>query len=156
MEQKLQFIFEIEPEDASSSPQALTLTNHELDKDKVLKVRLDKWLWAARFFKTRALARSAVENGKVDYDGEKTLPSKEISIGATITIHQGKFKKFIVVRLLSTRRRCTDESNALFEVITSNVYEQQDSYMHHALEEKQPRKMVRFLRRALTIPESIK
>jgi hypothetical protein len=51
MEQKSQFIFEIESEDAAYIPEALTLTNNESDENKILKVRLDKWLWAAKFLK---------------------------------------------------------------------------------------------------------
>ena len=82
---------------------------------RVLKARLDKWLWAARFFKTRALARAAIENGQVIYDGQNTTPGKEISIGATVVISQAKNKRAIVVKRLSTRRHNNDEASELFE-----------------------------------------
>lgn len=155
MEQKSQLIFEIEPEDAALQPQALTFIDCDLDADdKALKVRLDKWLWAARFFKTRALARSAVEQGKVQYDGQKITPSKEIELGATLLINQGKHKKIVIIRKLSTRRRSTDEAHALFEVVTTNIYEPENQVEFH--NEKRPRKMLRFLRRSVNAVEPIK
>jgi ribosome-associated heat shock protein Hsp15 len=88
--------------------------------ERVLKVRLDKWLWAARFFKTRALARVAVESKKIRYatNGQeitKLSPSREIEIGATLTIQHGRFTKVVIVKGLSTRRRSTDEALQLFE-----------------------------------------
>src|SRR5690349_12527752 len=86
-----------------------------LDETRELIVRLDKWLWAARFFKTRAVARLAVEKGKVFYNGERVKPSREIELGATIYIQQGRFEKTVIVRGLSTRRRGTEESLQLFE-----------------------------------------
>lgn len=88
--------------------------------ERVLKVRLDKWLWAARFFKTRALARVAVESKKIRYiiNGQeiaKLSPSREIEVGATLTIQHGRFTKVVIVKGLSTRRRSTDEALQLFE-----------------------------------------
>ena len=52
-------------------------------------VRLDKWLWAARFFKTRGLAKQAVENGRVRYDGERCKVSRDVAVGAQLSIRQG-------------------------------------------------------------------
>lgn len=101
--------------------------NLESGEERVLKVRLDKWLWAARFFKTRALARAAVEAGKVFYNNERSKPSREIEIGATLHIRQGRFEKIVIVKGLSTRRRSTDEALALFEEteISKNAREAQ-------------------------------
>lgn len=84
-------------------------------EERVLKVRLDKWLWAARFFKTRALARAAVEAGKVFYDGERSKASREIELGAELHVRQGRFEKTVIVTGLSTRRRSTEEALQLFE-----------------------------------------
>ena len=53
------------------------------------KVRIDKWLWAARFFKTRSLAKAAIENGKVHIDGNKSKASRQLEIGTVLTIRQG-------------------------------------------------------------------
>lgn len=155
MEQKIHIIFEIEPEVEGQIIPALDLTNDEKD-ERSLIVRLDKWLWAARFFKTRALARSAIENGRVFYESQRTIPSKEIEIGATVLINQGKAKKLIVIRQLSTRRRSTDEANALFEEISSQMYNN-EAAMHMPYDnqifenEKKQRKIARFLRRALAL-----
>ncbi len=158
MEHKTQFIFEIEPTENGSGAKALEFNEDHKDatEEKTLKVRLDKWLWAARFFKTRALARSAIENGKVFYDGSKTIPSKEILVGATLLINQGKAKKLIIIRQLSTRRRSTEEANALFEEIPT---QSSNETLHMGMElnsheDRKPRKMARFLRRALALGES--
>lgn len=117
MQQKSQLIFEIESEDTEDLSNPIDSYEYKSETKKVLKARLDKWLWAARFFKTRALARFAIESGKVFYDGHKPAPSKEITIGATLEINQAKVKKLIIVRGLSTRRHSNDEANALFEEI---------------------------------------
>lgn len=158
MEQKTQFIFEIEPENSTQMDQHVILTNDENEpsEEKTLKVRLDKWLWAARFFKTRALARSAIENGKVFYEGQKTIPSKEICVGATLLINQGKAKKIIIIRQLSTRRRSTDEANSLFqEIPTQNPSENVHlDLQKYTSDDKKPRKIARFLRRALALSET--
>ncbi len=54
-----------------------------------IEVRLDKWLWAARFYKTRALAREMVEGGKVHYNGQRSKPGKIVELNATLTLRQG-------------------------------------------------------------------
>lgn len=87
----------------------------EPTEERILKVRLDKWLWAARFFKTRALARAAVEAGKVFYNGERSKPSREIELGAELQVRQGRFEKIVIIKGLSTRRRSTEEALQLFE-----------------------------------------
>lgn len=158
MDKKTQFIFEIEPDEPANSQPILDLVSNEADQEKSLKVRLDKWLWAARFFKTRALARSAIEAGRIFYEGQKTIPSKEISVGANIFINQGKSKKMILVRQLSTRRRSTDEANALFEEVAVQMYTAAEpvtmDFAPSNDSEKKPRKIARFLRRALAIGEA--
>ncbi|HAL43151.1 MAG TPA: RNA-binding protein, partial [Gammaproteobacteria bacterium] len=67
-------------------------------------VRIDRWLWAARFFKTRSLAKSAVEGGKVHLDGQRTKPAKELRAGQTISIRRGSLQQTIVVEALSDQR----------------------------------------------------
>ena len=56
-------------------------------------IRLDKWLWAARFYKTRALARSMIEGGKVHYNGQRSKPGKLVEVGAMLRIRQGQDEK---------------------------------------------------------------
>jgi ribosome-associated heat shock protein Hsp15 len=70
----------------------------------VAEVRLDKWLWAARFFRTRSLAKQAIEAGKVKYNGARSKVSKDVEIGAWLTIRQGWDEVEVVVRELSDQR----------------------------------------------------
>lgn len=79
------------------------------------KVRLDKWLWAARLFKTRALAKDAIEGGKVTLDGSKPKPGKEIGIGAVLTVRQGWDEKILTVTGLSEQRRSAPEAQQLYQ-----------------------------------------
>lgn len=84
-------------------------------------VRIDKWLWAARFFKTRSLAKTAVENGRVRYDGQRTKPSRAIQIGATLEIQQGTVKKTIVVEAIDDRRKGAPEAQRLYRETEESV-----------------------------------
>jgi ribosome-associated heat shock protein Hsp15 len=78
-----------------------------------LSVRLDKWLWAARFYKTRSTARSMIEGGKVQYNGQRTKPSKIVEMGAEIRLRQGNDEKTVVIEKISEQRRGAPEA-ALF------------------------------------------
>jgi ribosome-associated heat shock protein Hsp15 len=84
-------------------------------KSQPKKVRLDKWLWAARFFKTRSLAKAAIEGGKVHLDGQRVKVSKEISAGEILQIRQGWDEKIIVVEALSEQRRGAPEAQLLYK-----------------------------------------
>ncbi|CAM8653324.1 RNA-binding S4 domain-containing protein [Rhodoferax sp. TBRC 17198] len=66
--------------------------------------RIDKWLWAARFFKTRSLATDEVQLGRVQWEGRDVKPAKEVKAGDTLTIWQGKVKKVVQVLLISEQR----------------------------------------------------
>ena len=79
------------------------------------KVRLDKWLWAARFFKTRNLAKQAIEGGKVHCDGQRVKAAKEISVGVTLGIRQDLDEKTVIVKMLSDQRRGSPEAVLLYE-----------------------------------------
>lgn len=79
------------------------------------KVRLDKWLWAARFFKTRSLAKQAIEGGKVHCDGHRVKAAKEISVGDTLTIRQDLDEKVVLVTALSDQRRGAPEAALLYQ-----------------------------------------
>lgn len=86
-----------------------------------LKVRLDKWLWAARFFKTRALAKAAIEGGKIQISGHRAKPSKEIFTGLTITIRQGLDDKTVSVERLSEQRRGAAEAVHLYRETPESI-----------------------------------
>ena len=79
------------------------------------KLRLDKWLWAARFFKTRSLAKAAIEGGKVHLGGQRVKVSREVSVGDTLQIRQGWDEKVVVVMALSEQRRGAPEAQRLYE-----------------------------------------
>lgn len=85
------------------------------------KVRLDKWLWAARFFKTRTLAKEAVEGGKVQYNGQRSKPGRVVDLGATLTIRQGWFDKEVVVKGLSDKRKNASLAQTLYEETPDSV-----------------------------------
>ncbi len=77
-------------------------------------VRLDKWLWAARFYKTRTLAKEMIDGGKVHYNGQRSKPNKIVEVGAILKVRQGSDEKEIVVLALSTQRRGAPEAQLLY------------------------------------------
>lgn len=79
------------------------------------KVRIDKWLWAARFFKTRNLAKQAIEGGKIHCDGHRVKASKEITTGLYLTIRQDLDEKTVLVTGLSEQRRGAPEAALLYQ-----------------------------------------
>jgi len=85
------------------------------------KVRIDKWLWAARFFKTRSLAKQAIESGKIQWDGQRIKASKEISINSTLIIKQGWDTKELTVIALSDQRRGAPEAALLYQETESSL-----------------------------------
>ncbi len=84
----------------------------ESDDDN--RIRLDKWLWAARFYKTRSIAKTMIEGGKVHYDGHRVKPGKEVHIGATIILVQGYDRREVVVTGLAERRGSAKEAATLY------------------------------------------
>lgn len=79
------------------------------------KLRIDKWLWAARFFKTRSLASQAVDGGRVKLNGERAKPSKEVRVGDSLVIHIGEYEWQVTVRSLSDRRGPAEQARTLYE-----------------------------------------
>jgi ribosome-associated heat shock protein Hsp15 len=80
-----------------------------------LRVRLDKWLWAARFFKTRSAAAAAVDGGKVDANGERAKRSRLVQVGDVLLLRRPPFEQQIVVRGLSEQRGPAKEAALLYE-----------------------------------------
>ncbi len=78
------------------------------------RVRIDKWLWAARFYKTRSLAADAVEGGKVQLNGERVKPAKALKTGDLLAIRNGHFVWHLTVTGLSERRGCATEAGKLY------------------------------------------
>jgi len=84
-------------------------------------VRLDKWLWAARFYKTRGLAKKAIEGGKVHYNGARSKASKCVAIGATLTITQGWSEKILRLLKIEQQRRAAPFACMLYEETESSI-----------------------------------
>lgn len=91
------------------------------------KVRLDKWLWAARFFKTRALAKAAIESGKVHWRGERCKPGKEPRIGDEFLVRAGFDERTVVVQALSTVRRGAPEAQALYAETAESIAKRENA-----------------------------
>ena len=85
------------------------------------RLRVDKWLWAARFFKTRSIAKTAIEGGKVHLDGQRVKVSREISVGETLVIKQGWDEKEVVVLGLSAQRGPAPVARELYEETTASI-----------------------------------
>ncbi|HEX8943085.1 MAG TPA: RNA-binding S4 domain-containing protein [Gemmatimonadaceae bacterium] len=79
------------------------------------RVRLDKWLWAARFYKTRSLATEAVGGGKVEVNGERAKPAKAVKPGDEIRLRLGPYEHVLIVRQLSERRGPATAAQMLYE-----------------------------------------
>lgn len=78
-------------------------------------VRLDKWLWAARFYKTRSIAADATGGGRVQLNGERAKPAKQVRVGDRLVVRSGPYEWTITVRELSERRGPATEAQALYE-----------------------------------------
>ena len=91
------------------------------------KVRLDTWLWAARFYKTRALAKAAIESGKVHHRGERCKPGKESRVGDELQIRVGFDEKTVVVQALSVVRRGAPEAQALYAETEASIAKRENA-----------------------------
>ena len=85
------------------------------------KVRLDKWLWAARFFKTRSLAKQAIDGGKVHYNGQRVKSSKQVETGVTLIIRCGWDDKTVKVTGISDKRRSASEAAILYSETNESI-----------------------------------
>ena len=90
------------------------MAKHSQIEEEKEAVRLDKWLWAARFYKTRTLAKEMIDGGKVHYNGQRSKPNKIVEVGATLKVRQGSEEKEIVVLALSSQRRGAPEAQRLY------------------------------------------
>ncbi|OOF36775.1 ribosome-associated heat shock protein Hsp15 [Rodentibacter heidelbergensis] len=89
-------------------------------------VRLDKWLWAARFYKTRSLAKAMIEGGKVHYNGQRAKVSKIVEVGAVLKLRQGNEEKEIEVLVLSDQRRGAPEAQLLYRETDQSVKKREE------------------------------
>lgn len=91
------------------------------ERDEDERVRIDKWLWAARFFKTRSLATDAVDGGKVDVNGARVKPAKQVGVGDEVRVRVGT--QLVVVRVTDTaeRRGSATVAATLYEETAESV-----------------------------------
>ncbi|MCW8346223.1 ribosome-associated heat shock protein Hsp15 [Vibrio sp. ZSDZ65] len=89
-------------------------------------VRLDKWLWAARFYKTRSVARNMVDGGKVHYNGQRSKPSKIVELNAVITLRQGNEEKTVMIERISDQRRGAPEAQTLYSETKESIAKREE------------------------------
>ncbi|MEE4362243.1 MAG: S4 domain-containing protein [Pseudomonadales bacterium] len=85
------------------------------------RIRLDKWLWAARFFRTRAKAKDAIVGGKVHCNGQRAKPAREIGIGDALQIRQGFDERSVIVQALAAQRGDATAAQALYEETAESI-----------------------------------
>lgn len=105
------------------------------------RVRVDKWLWAARFFKTRVLATEAVEGGKVHVNGERVKPSRQLRCGDELAIQKGLYTFVVEVQVLASQRGPAEQARALYTERESSIAARQalqDQRRMHAVGDPHP------------------
>jgi ribosome-associated heat shock protein Hsp15 len=98
-----------------------------IDELKEGKCRLDKWLWAARFFKTRSLATDAIDGGKVYVDGDRVKPAKEVRVGQVLYIRRKEFDIEVTVKALSVTRKGAPEAALLYQETPESVAKRENA-----------------------------
>ncbi|SDH76368.1 heat shock protein Hsp15 [Vibrio xiamenensis] len=101
-------------------------------------VRLDKWLWAARFYKTRSIARTMVDGGKVHYNGQRSKPSKMVELGAVITLRQGNEEKTVTIEKVSDQRRGAPEAQTLYSETADSIEKREQEAQRRKLNAHNP------------------
>jgi ribosome-associated heat shock protein Hsp15 len=126
------------------------------NSDESQSVRLDKWLMAARFYKTRSDARDAVQSGKVQYNGQRSKPGKIVELGASIKVPQGYDLKDVMVLQLKEQRQGAPLAQLMYEetqasetLRASNAEARKLSAFHspkpdHRPDKKQRRQIIQF------------
>ena len=120
------------------------------DSDKTHPMRLDKWLWAARFFKTRQMATDAINGGKVHVNGQRTKPGKTISIGTHLSITKEPYTWDIVVIRIEGQRRSGEAAALMYEEAPESlekrlqeINKRRDEREHGAIPDHRPTKKER-------------
>ncbi len=91
-------------------------------------IRLDKWLWAARFYKTRSIARNMVDGGKVQYNGQRSKPSKLVEVGAEIKLRQGNNEEItVIIEVLSDQRRGAPVAQTLYQETQDSIKQREEN-----------------------------
>lgn len=129
------------------------MAKNNQSQDKNETVRLDKWLWAARFYKTRTIAKEMIDGGKVHYNGNHTKPNKSVDIGATIKLRQGNEEKEVKVTALSEQRRGAAEAQQLYSETEQSIQRREKNALarkmnvipsDHKPNKKERRELIKF------------
>lgn len=104
------------------------------------KIRLDKWLWAARFYKTRGIAKQMIEGGKVHYNGARSKCSRIVEVGAEITLRQGFDEKIIEIVALSDKRGPAPVAQQLYKESAASIKAREDAAAQRKLLKTDPGK----------------
>ncbi|MBU2069483.1 ribosome-associated heat shock protein Hsp15 [Rheinheimera muenzenbergensis] len=95
--------------------------SHSAPQPSSPTLRLDKWLWACRFYKTRALAKEMIDGGKVHYNGQRCKASKTVELGATVRVTQGSDEKIVIILGLSDKRLAAPLAQQLYEETADSI-----------------------------------
>lgn len=93
------------------------------------KVRLDKWLWAARFYKTRSIATDMINGGKVHYNSQRCKASKTVDVGASVKLRQGFDEKVIIIKAISAKRQKFEIAQTLYQETESSLEQRQSNQL---------------------------
>ena len=119
-------------------------------------VRIDKWLWAARFFKTRSIAKDMVQSGKVQYNGQRCKASRLVEIGATVIFPAGYDSKEVIITEISEHRRSAALAQQLYQETENSIKQREKNAQARKLsafhspkpdsrpDKKQRRKIIQF------------
>ena len=91
------------------------------------KIRLDKWLWAARFYKTRSIAKEAIDGGKVHLNGQRCKPGKEPKVGDEIKLRTGWDERTVIVEALSDKRQKAELAQQLYKETEESLKAREDA-----------------------------
>ncbi len=94
--------------------------------EKQIKVRVDKWLWAARFFKTRSIASRAVSGGKVQVNQTRAKPSRSVDIGDVLTVTKGELEFEVTILKLADKRCSAREAVTLYEESEKSITKREE------------------------------
>jgi ribosome-associated heat shock protein Hsp15 len=107
---------------------------HASDEEADSAARLDKWLWAARFFKTRALAAAAIDGGRVHLNGERVKRSKAVKPGNEVRLRLGPYEHRVIVKSVSDRRGSATVAAGLYDELPESRAQRESLMQQHRLE----------------------